>query len=76
MVIHIGIITVPTSCAQDVCDQLIAGGVRAIWNFAPINLSVPQNIIVKNEDMASSLAVLTRQLVDNIAEEKEARNRP
>ena len=75
MSIHIGIITVPTSCAQNVCDQLIAGGVRAIWNFAPIDMNVPPNIVIKNEDMASSLAVLTRQLADNAAEEKEGRNR-
>ena len=74
MAIHIGIITVPTYCAQEVCDRLVAGGVRAIWNFAPINLEVPKNIIIKNEDMAASLAVLTRQLVDSIAEEKERRN--
>ena len=65
--IHIGIITVPAFCAQEVCDQLIAGGVRAIWNFSPITLSLPKNIIVKNEDMAASLAVLTRRLTDSIA---------
>ncbi len=74
--IHIGIIAVPAFCAQDICDQLVEGGVRAIWNFSPVNLSVPQNIIVKNEDMAASLAVLTRQLADSIAEEKEGRNHP
>jgi len=67
--IHIGIITVPASCAQEACDKLIAGGVQAIWNFSPINLNVPQGIIVRNEDMAASLAVLTRQLADNIVEE-------
>jgi redox-sensing transcriptional repressor len=70
MAIHIGIITVPAYCAQEACDSLIKGGVRAIWNFAPINLTVPKNIIVKNEDMAASLAVLTRQLADSIAEER------
>ena len=69
--VHIGIITAPAFCAQEACDQLIAGGVRAIWNFSPINLSVPRHIIVKNEDMAASLAVLTRQLTDNISAEKE-----
>ena len=71
--IHIGIIAVPASCAQDICDQLIAGGVRAIWNFSPVNLNVPKNIIVRNEDLAASLAVLTRQLADRIAEEKEGK---
>ncbi len=60
--IGIGIIAVPAAFAQSVCDKLLAGGVRAIWNFAPANLKVPEGIIVKTEDMAASLAVLTRQL--------------
>ena len=66
MPIHIGIITAPAHCAQKVCDQLVNGGVHAVWNFAPINLSVPETMIVKNEDMAASLAVLARQLTDRI----------
>jgi len=69
--IHIGIIAVPVYCAQEVCDQMITGGVRAIWNFAPTTLSVPKNIIVKNEDLAASLAVLTRQLAESISKERE-----
>jgi len=62
--IHIGIITVPAAFAQEVCDLLVAGGVRAIWNFAPVNLKVPENVIIKSEDMAASLAVLTRRLAE------------
>jgi len=69
--IHVGIIAVPSHCAQEACDKLIKGGVRAIWNFAPITLSTPKNIIVKNEDLAASLVVLTRQLADNIVKERE-----
>jgi redox-sensing transcriptional repressor len=67
LAIHIGIITVPALFAQDICDRLIAGGVCAIWNFAPVNLRVPDNIILKNEDMAASLAVLMRRLSENNA---------
>ena len=62
MKIHIGIITVPASQAQTVCDQLVAGGVLAIWNFAPIHLSVPEHILVQNENLAASLAVLSNHL--------------
>ncbi|MBS7307264.1 MAG: redox-sensing transcriptional repressor Rex [Eubacteriales bacterium] len=62
MNVHIGIITVPALCAQTVCDQLVAGGVKAIWNFAPLHLSVPDNILVQNENMAASLALLSRHL--------------
>ncbi|MDR1891547.1 MAG: redox-sensing transcriptional repressor Rex [Oscillospiraceae bacterium] len=64
--IHIGIITVPNAFAQEVCDALVKGGVRAVWNFAPTNLKVPENVAVKNEDMAASLAILTAQLADSL----------
>ena len=60
--IHIGIITVPVDYAQEVCDRLVNCGVQAIWNFAPTILSVPSNIFIQTENMASSLAVLTRHL--------------
>jgi len=57
-----GIITVPAQYAQDVCDQLIECGIKAIWNFAPTHLEVPDNILVQNENMATSLAVLSMHL--------------
>ena len=60
--VRIGIIAVPAKEAQIACDQLIAGGVLAIWNFAQTHLSVPDGVIVQNENMAASLALLSRQL--------------
>ena len=65
-----GIITVPAAYAQDVCDQLVACGIKAIWNFAPIHLDVPNNILVQNENMATSLAVLSMHLQAQIKEKK------
>ena len=66
-----GIITVPAEGAQEVADQLITGGIKAIWNFAPTHLDVPANILVQNENMATSLAVLSVHLQAQIKEEKE-----
>ncbi len=60
--ILIGIITVPGTHAQEVCDLLIANGIKAIWNFAPVHLDVPPHILVQNENMATSLAVLSKHL--------------
>lgn len=60
--IHIGIITVPASSAQEICDLLVNSGIRAIWNFAPVHLVVPDGILVQNENMASSLALLSNHL--------------
>lgn len=57
-----GIITVPAAHAQEVANTLVAGGVKAIWNFAPVHLDVPKNILVQNENMATSLAVLSVHL--------------
>lgn len=67
MRIHIGIICVPEASAQAVCDRLVACGIRAIWNFAPTHLTVPDGILVQNENIASSLAVLSAHLKDHLA---------
>ena len=65
-----GIITVPASHAQEVCDLLIKCGIKAIWNFAPTHLEVPNNILVQNENMATSLAVLSMHLQAHMKEKK------
>ena len=65
-----GIITVPDSHAQEVCDKLIACGIKAIWNFAPTHLEVPSNILVQSENMATSLAVLSMHLQAQIKDKK------
>ncbi len=62
MGVKIGIITVPAAAAQTVCDVLIESGIRAIWNFAPVHLNVPAHVLVQNENMAASLAVLGKHL--------------
>lgn len=65
-----GIITVPAPFAQEVCNKLVSYGVKAIWNFAPTHLDVPANILVQNENMATSLAVLSMHLQAQIKEKK------
>ena len=64
--IHIAIITMPRDNAQEMCDRLIKCGVKAIWNFAPINLKVPEDIVIKNEDLSTSLLVLLKMLEEKI----------
>lgn len=60
--IQIGIITVNAGSAQDICDRMIENGIRAIWNFAPNKLKVPDGILVRQENLALSLAYLNNQL--------------
>lgn len=65
-----GIITVPGESAQEVCEKLIANGIKAIWNFAPAHLDVPAGILVQNENMATSLAVLSVHLQAQMKDKK------
>ena len=65
-----GIITVPGENAQEVCDKLIACGIKAIWTFATVHLEVPPHILVQYENMATSLAVLSMHLQAHIKEKK------
>ena len=68
--VQIGIITVPAEDAQNACDRLIECGIRAIWNFAPKHLDVPEDILVQNENMAASLALLSKHLSYKIHSEE------
>ena len=60
--VKIGIIAVPSENAQEVCDRLIKNGILAIWCFAPCTLNVPENIEVRYENMALSLAYLSKKI--------------
>lgn len=68
MKVSIGIIAVPKEAAQSVCEKMIDSGIRAIWNFAPVHLSVPDNVLVQNENMAASLALLSKHFAQKIHE--------
>jgi len=68
MNVRVGIITAPASEAQTICDCLVKGGVRAIWNFAPTNLTAPKRVVVKNEDMSASIAVLSKMLFESMSQ--------
>lgn len=62
--IKVGIITVPTEWAQSIANVLVEAGVKAIWNFAPITLEVPSDVVVRNEDLAAGLATLFHYLAE------------
>ena len=68
--ILMGIITVPTEFAQEACDRMIQAGIKAIWTFAPTHLDVPDHVMVHNENMANSLAILSMHLQAQMKERK------
>jgi redox-sensing transcriptional repressor len=60
--VRLGIITVPAGAAQDVAALMVQGGIRAIWNFAPVRLVVPDSVWVQYEDIAARLALLSHHM--------------
>jgi redox-sensing transcriptional repressor len=57
--IAIGVLAVPASAAQDVCDRLVAAGVSSILNFAPVVLNVPTHVHLRKVDLAAELQILS-----------------
>ncbi len=60
--VEIGVITVPGKAAQEVADRLVAAGVRAIMNFAPVRLDLPDDVAVRQADVAGELQILSFHL--------------
>ncbi|HOL30236.1 MAG TPA: redox-sensing transcriptional repressor Rex [Paludibacteraceae bacterium] len=58
----IGILTVPVDKAQEVSELMIEGGIRAIWNFTPFRIRVPDNVVVQNTSIYAHLAVMFNRL--------------
>lgn len=60
----IGIICVPNNNAQKICETFVKNGVKGIWNFAPIDLVVPETVKVENVHLSDSLLTLSCLLND------------
>ncbi len=72
--VKVGIIAVPAEAAQNVAEKLIEAGVKAIWNFAPTRLYVPDEVAVRNEDLAVGIVSLIYHLSWQEREEQEEEN--
>jgi redox-sensing transcriptional repressor len=62
MGIRIGIITTPPQPAQEIAEMMIAGGIKAIWNFSTAHLVVPEDVLVRNVDLSLELAVISHYI--------------
>jgi len=60
--IDIAVLTLPKMSACDVTEVLVANGIRAIWNFAHVDLNVPEGVIVENVHLSDSLMKLSYNL--------------
>lgn len=69
--IVIAVITVPAKVAQKVADDIISQGIKAIWNFAPIDLKVPSSVALQRTDLATALAVLSVKMQNKLDSSEE-----
>ena len=60
--VKIGVLTVPISIAQEITDKMVIGGIKAIWNFTPFRIRVPEPIVVQNTSLYAHLAVMFNRL--------------
>ena len=58
----IGIITVPVDKAQEVADFIVGNGIKALWNFTPFRIRVPDEIVVQNTSIYAHLAVMFNRM--------------
>ncbi len=63
--IEMVVLAVPATVAQYIVDDVIKGGIKAILNFAPVNLRVPEDVYLRNENMSMELEFLSFALVNN-----------
>lgn len=69
--IVIGIITVPQNVAQDVADIMVKAGIRAIWNYSPVRLTLPPKVVCETVQLSSSFAVLSSKVKRMLADERK-----
>ena len=69
--VTIAVLAVPANQAQAAADMLVKCGIRGIWNFAPVNLRVPEDVVMQRTDLAASFAVLSVMLQRKYREETE-----
>jgi len=65
MGVEMAILAVPAHAAQKVADALVLAGIKAIWNFAPVRLIVPEHIEVRQENMIVGLLALSYYLAQH-----------
>jgi len=66
--IKIGILTVPVENAQEATDMMVQNGIRAVWNFTPVRIAVPDTVIVQNTSLYAHLAVMFNRLYSIVNE--------
>ena len=69
--VDIALLAVPARAAQGLAERLYACGVRGFWNFAPVDLYLPENAVVENVHLDESLEVLSFRILQKAASPME-----
>jgi redox-sensing transcriptional repressor len=70
--VRIGILTVPIDRAQEVADKMVVWGIKAIWNFTPLRIRVPDDIVVQNTSLYAHLSLMFNRL-EGLSSENDER---
>lgn len=61
--VEIGIVSVPVEYAQEAADEIIAAGMKAIWNFTPYRIMAPDDVVISNTSIYAHLAVMYNRML-------------
>lgn len=64
--VNIGVLTVPINIAQEITGKMVEGGIKAVWNFTPFRIRVPEHIVVQNTSLYAHLAVMFNRLNETL----------
>lgn len=64
--VNIGVLAVPINIAQQITDKMTDGGIKAVWNFTPFRIRVPEGIVVQNTSLYAHLAVMFNRLNETL----------
>jgi len=68
--VELAVVAVPATVAQYIVDDIVAAGIKAILNFAPVNLRVPDDVYLRNENMSMELEYLSFAMVNQHMEKR------
>lgn len=68
--VELVIVAVPASVAQQIVDDVVRAGIKSILNFAPVNLKVPADVCLRNENMAMELEYLSFAMVNSYLQKR------
>ncbi len=71
--VQIAALTIPKTKAPEIADRLVGAGIKAIWNFAHVDLVVPDDVVVENVHLSESLMRLSYR-VCSMQDAKDAKD--